>query len=122
VTSPSGSGFTTAYPCNQGRPNASNNNFVKNQTVNFVLTDVTGGSLSVAQAVTNSQGQAKTFYNASNATSAANGVRVDATVQGTAVTDLVQLTVAQRQVFISFGTGNQIEEPNQASTRRNGFR
>ena len=63
------------------------NNFVKNQTVNFVLTDVSGGSLSVAQAVTNSQGQAKTFYNASNATSAANGVRVDATVQGTAVTD-----------------------------------
>jgi hypothetical protein len=92
-------------------------NFVKNQTVNFVLTDVTGGSLSVAQAVTNSQGQAKTFYNASNATSAANGVRVDATVQGTAVTDFVQLTVAQRQVFISFGTGNQIEEPNQAQYR-----
>jgi hypothetical protein len=92
-------------------------NFVKNQTVNFVLTDVTSGSLSVAQAVTNSQGQAKTFYNASNATSAANGVRVDATVQGTAVTDFVQLTVAQRQVFISFGTGNQIEEPNQAQYR-----
>jgi len=89
-------------------------NFVKNQTVNFVLTDVTGGSLSVANAVTNSQGQAKTFYNASNATSGANGVRVDATVQGTAVTDFVQLTVAQRQVFISFGTGNSIEEPNTA--------
>ncbi len=89
-------------------------NFVKNQTVNFVLTDVTGGQLSVAQAVTNSQGQAKTFYNASNATSAANGVRVDATVQGTAVTGFVQLTVAQRQAFISFGTGNEIEEPNQA--------
>jgi hypothetical protein len=89
-------------------------NFVKNQTVNFVLTDVTGGSLSVAQAVTDSQGQAKTFYNASSATSAANGVRVDATVQGTAVTDFALITVAQRQVFISFGTGNQIEEPNQA--------
>jgi hypothetical protein len=92
-------------------------NFVKNQTVNFVLTDVTGGSLSVAQAITNSQGQAKTFYNASNATSAANGVRVDATVSGTAVTDFVQLTVAQRQVFVSFGTGNEIEEPNQAQYR-----
>jgi Big-like domain-containing protein len=92
-------------------------NFVKNQTVNFVLTDVTGGSLSVAQAVTDSQGQAKTFYNASNATSAANGVRVDATVQGTAITDFVQITVAQRQVFLSFGTGNQIEEPNQAQYR-----
>jgi hypothetical protein len=92
-------------------------NFVKNQTVNFVLTDVTGGQLSVAQAVTNSQGQARTLYNASNSTSAANGVRIDATVQGTAVTDFVQLTVAQRQVFLSFGTGNQIEEPNQAQYR-----
>jgi hypothetical protein len=93
------------------------NNFVKNQTVNFVLTDVSGGSLSVAQAVTNSQGQAKTFYNASNSTSAANGVRVDATVQGTAVTDSALITVAQRQVFVSFGTGNEIEEPNQAQYR-----
>jgi Bacterial Ig-like domain (group 1) len=93
-------------------------NFVKNQTVNFVLTDVTGGSLSVAQAVTNSQGQAKTFYNASNATSAADGVRIDATVQGTAVTDFAKLTVAQRQVFISFGTGNEIEEPNQAQYKQ----
>ena len=92
-------------------------NFVKNQTVSFVLTDVTGGSLSVAQAVTNSQGQAKTFYNASNATSAANGVRIDATVQGTAVTDFAQVTVAQRQVLVSFGTGNEIEEPNQAQYR-----
>jgi hypothetical protein len=89
-------------------------NFVKNQTVNFVLTDVTGGSLSVAQAVTNSQGQAKTFYNASNSTSAANGVRVDATVQGTSVTDFAQITVAQRQVFLAFGTGNDIVEPNPA--------
>jgi Bacterial Ig-like domain (group 1) len=93
------------------------NNFVKNQTVNFVLTDVSGGQLSVAQSVTNSQGQAKTFYNASNSTSAANGVRVDATVQGTAVTDHALITVAQRQVFVSFGTGNEIEEPNQAQYR-----
>jgi len=92
-------------------------NFVKNQTVSFILTDVTGGSLSVAQAVTNSQGQAKTFYNAGNSTSAANGVRIDATVQGTAVTDFAQITVAQRQVFVSFGTGNEIEEPNQAQYR-----
>jgi hypothetical protein len=37
VTQPSGSGFTTVYPCNQGRPTASNNNFVAGQTIpNFV--------------------------------------------------------------------------------------
>lgn len=88
-----------------------NGNLVKNRVVNFVLTDSTGGSLSVAQATTNSQGRAQTFYNASNTTSAVDGVRIDATVQGTAVTDFVTLTVAQRQVFISIGTGNTIEEP-----------
>ncbi|HVY64958.1 MAG TPA: Ig-like domain-containing protein [Gammaproteobacteria bacterium] len=87
-------------------------NLVKNQFVNFVLTDTTGGSLSVAQAKTNSQGRAQTFYNASSTTSRVDGVRIDATVQGTAVTDFVALTVAQRQVFISIGTGNTILSPN----------
>jgi hypothetical protein len=42
-----------------------------------------------------------------------DGVRIDATVQGLpAVTDFVALTVAQRQVFISLGTGNTILTPN----------
>jgi len=90
-------------------------NLVKNQTVTFVLDDVTGGSLSVAQAITSSQGRAQTFYTASSTTSAVNGVHIDATVQGfPAATDTVDLTVAQRQVFISIGTGNEIEEPNTA--------
>lgn len=94
-------------------------NLVKNQTVTFVLDDKSNGSLSVAQAVTNSQGRAQTFYNASSSTSGVNGVRIDATVVGTpAATDFVQLTVAQREVFISVGTGNQIEEPNQAQYRK----
>jgi hypothetical protein len=88
-------------------------NLVKNKTVAFVLTDTTGGSLSVAQAITNSQGRAQTFYNASSTTSRVDGVRIDATVQGLpAVTNFVALTVAQRQVFISLGTGNIINTPN----------
>jgi hypothetical protein len=91
-----------------------NGNLVKNQLVNFVLTDITGGSLSVAQLATNSQGRAQTFYNAGTTTSAVDGVRIDATVQGTAVTDFVNLTVARREVFISLGTGNEIAEPNTA--------
>jgi hypothetical protein len=64
-------------------------------------------------------GRAQTVYRASTATSAANGVRIDATVQGLpAVTDDVRLTVAQRELFISIGTGNSIEERNQAQYRR----
>jgi len=93
-------------------------NLVKNKAIDFVLTDTTGGSLSVAQAVTNTQGRAQTFYNASNSTSAVDGVRIDATVQGLpAVTDFVALTVAQRQVFISLGTGNEIFEDNPVQYR-----
>jgi hypothetical protein len=95
-----------------------NGNLVKNRVVNFVLTDPTGGALSVAQATTSSQGRAQTFYNASNTTSAVDGVRIDATVQGTAVADFVNLTVAQRQVFVSIGTGNEIDEPNTAQYRK----
>ncbi|GLH97149.1 CAP domain-containing protein [Phytohabitans aurantiacus] len=37
VTEPVGAGYTTAYPCLEGRPTASNNNYVKGQTIpNFV--------------------------------------------------------------------------------------
>lgn len=94
-------------------------NLVKNQKVNFVLNDTTGGSLSVAQATTNSQGRAQTFYSASNTSSAVDGVRVDAVVVGfPAVTDFVNLTVAQREVFFTMGTGNEIAEPNPAQYKQ----
>jgi hypothetical protein len=92
-------------------------NLVKNQTVTFTLDDVTGGSLSVAQGITNSQGRVQTFYTSSTQTSAANGVVVTAAVQGTALSDTVNLTVAERELFISLGTGNSIEEPNVAQYR-----
>jgi hypothetical protein len=45
VTAPSEAGFTTAYPCDEGLPNTSNNNFVAGQTIaNFaaVKTDRSG--------------------------------------------------------------------------------
>jgi len=96
------------------------NNLVKNAPVSFTLTDVTGGSLSVAGANTDSQGQARTFYTASTTTSANNGVIVTATVQGTnpVIENTVALTVAQRELFISIGTGNSIFEPNTAQYRK----
>lgn len=95
-----------------------NGNLVKNQTVNFVLTDVSGGSLTIPSAITDSQGRAQTTYTASSATSAVDGVRIDATVQGTTITDSVFLTVAQREMFITLGTGNEISEPNTAQYQK----
>ena len=93
------------------------NNLVKNAVVNFDLQDVTGGQLSVASATTDSQGRATTFYTSSSTTSSQNGVVITATVQGTAISDSVGLTVAQRELFISIGTGNTIFEPNSAQYR-----
>lgn len=87
-------------------------NLVKNQNIDFTLADVTGGTLSVGTAVTDSQGRAQTVYTASSTTSANGGVVITATVRGTAITDDVALTVARREVFISLGTGNEIAEPS----------
>lgn len=95
-----------------------NGNLVKNQTVSFVLDDVTGGWLTAASAVTNSQGRAQTTYNASSTTSSVEGVHIAATVQGSAVTAETDLTVAARAVFISLGTGNEISEPSTAQYRK----
>ncbi len=90
------------------------NNLVEGHSVTFSLADVTGGTLSLASALTNSQGVAQTVYTASTTTSANNGVGVTATVQGTAVKDTATLTVAGQTVFLSFGTGNLVDVLNEA--------
>jgi len=93
------------------------NNFVKNQKITFNLQDVTVGQLSSAVVTTDSQGRARSVYTAGNGSSGNNEVLVSAAVQNTTVQGQVQLTVAQQQVFISLGTGNDVVEPNQAAYR-----
>jgi hypothetical protein len=100
------------------------NNLVKNQRVIFSLTDVSGGSIFPASAVTDSFGRASTVYTAGLAPSAKDGVIIDGRVEGTPPTcnpadpiptgpcDRVTLTVAQRSLFITLGTGNLIEAPS----------
>jgi hypothetical protein len=87
-----------------------NNNLVQGATVNFQLvTDPTNGSLSVASATTNAQGQAQTVYTAGNSSSGANGVSISATIGGTAITNNALLTVGGQAAFLSLGTGNTID-------------
>ena len=87
-----------------------NGNLVKNKKIKFVLTDISGGSISPATAVTNSSGSASTVYT-SNSTSAKDAVSIEAIVEDTpAITDTVNLTVSDRELFISLGTGNKVEE------------
>lgn len=97
----------------------SEGNRVFGQRVIFTLDDVSGGGLTEGLAVTNAQGEARTVYQAGSVTSGSESVTVTATVDGTAppVTDSVALTVARRELFIAFGTGNTVEEPNPTDYR-----
>jgi Bacterial Ig-like domain (group 1) len=96
-------------------------NLVKNQTVNFALADVSGGSIFPASAITDSFGRASTVYTAGTVSSAQDGVLIKAQVSGTGACDptvavptgpcdQVTLTVAQQSLFITLGTGNDIQE------------
>jgi len=85
-------------------------NLVKNKVINFNLDDVTGGGISPPTAVTDSNGNASTEYT-SNTVSAQDDVSINAIVVDTpSVNDTVTLTVADRELFITLGTGNTIEE------------
>lgn len=87
-----------------------NGNLVKNKTIKFELEDISGGEIFPATAVTDSNGSASTVYSSNN-TSAQNGVAITATViDNISVTDTVNLTVADRELFITLGTGNTLEE------------
>ena len=68
VTQPESEGFTTAYPCSEGRPVASNNNYVPGQTTpNFVMarSDASGDlclyTLSAAHLIWDQVGQTTAF-------------------------------------------------------------
>lgn len=85
-------------------------NLVQNQTVDFTLQDVTGGSLSIASAVTDVQGIAQTVYTASHTASASNGVSITATVHNTAITKTATLTVSGAALHVIIGTGDKLVE------------
>jgi len=87
----------------------SKGNPVKGKAVNFTLTnDPSGGTLSPSRATTNSQGEASVFFIAGTSPSGQNGVEIKATVEGTALTKTVNLTVGGVALFVSLGTGNKI--------------
>ncbi|MFO1468110.1 MAG: Ig-like domain-containing protein [Steroidobacteraceae bacterium] len=87
------------------------NNLVEGQTIDFsTINDVTGGSLSPAVALTDSQGRAQTVYTASPTASASSGVTVQAVVRGTSpvISGTADLTVGGKTVKLALGTGNVI--------------
>ena len=90
-----------------------NGNRVKNQRVTFnIVQDTGGGTISVGEGITDSQGQVSTVFTSGGSPSSKDGVIISATVANTAITNQVTLTVGQRALFIDLGTGNSIEESN----------
>ena len=85
------------------------NNLVAGQQVEFLLTDISGGRITQGSAITDDFGRASTTYIAGPSTTAANGVAIKATVTGTDVAEIANLTVAKQSLFVTIGSGNVIE-------------
>ena len=91
-------------------------NLVKNQVIDFlIVADDSFGQLSVGSAVTDSQGSATVFYTAGLVSGTPNGVTISATVRGTMVAGMVNLTVARKELDLVIGTGNDIFSPTSAT-------
>jgi hypothetical protein len=92
-----------------------NGNLVKGKVINFLVDDVSGGTISPNQATTDRSGIASTVYT-SNAVSSFEAVKVYATVADRpSVSGFTSLTVGDRAFDISIGTGRLIEAPEQSS-------
>jgi hypothetical protein len=103
------------------RDGTASNNLVKNAAVAFtIISDPTGGALTQpAVVITGSDGAATVSYIAGTSSSASNGVQIRAQIQGGSnASSVVSLTVGQKALFISAGTGNSIATPDSATYRQ----
>jgi hypothetical protein len=96
---------------------ASQGNPVKNAKVSFsIISDSSGGTLSQpSEVLTGSDGSATISYIAGTTTTAVDGVVIQASVVSPITpnaTSTAKLSVTQRSLFISAGTGNTILTPN----------
>ncbi|WP_417500878.1 Ig-like domain-containing protein [Marinobacter sp.] len=94
-----------------------NNNLVKNQLVNFqIIADGSSGNLSSSTGLTDSLGRVSTTYTAGQSISARNGVVIRASAaDNSSVAGTLSMTVARRALRVVIGTGNSIQEPDEAS-------
>lgn len=96
-----------------------NNNLVKNQTVNFTLTeDPSGGRLEPSTAKTDSNGKATVAYIAGTTSSSTNGVKIKATT-GASIEANTTLTVSDIALFISIGGGPTVTSLDEQTYKKN---
>ncbi|RZT06046.1 hypothetical protein SAMN05216319_4730 [Duganella sp. CF402] len=100
------------------RDGTAQNNLVKNATVAFsILSDPSGGSLTQPAVVTTgADGVATTSFIAGTSATATDGVQIQAKlIGGSGPSAVAKLTVAQKSLFISAGTGNTVGVPSSAT-------
>lgn len=118
---PNGAGSTANQANVVARVTDSAANPVTGVTVNFSqLQDLSGGQLSQASAVTDTNGQASVKYIAGPNSTASGGVVLRGAVASNAlVSNTFPLTVNQSALFIALGTGNTILNDNEQTYRKN---
>ncbi|MCF2946692.1 Ig-like domain-containing protein [Paraglaciecola aquimarina] len=89
-------------------------NLVKGKTVSFNADDVSGGDIFPAEAVTDSNGLASAVFT-SNTVTNEDGITITVTESESKLSASTKLTIADRAQFISIGTGNEIEAPDETS-------
>jgi hypothetical protein len=97
------------------RDGTAQNNLVKNAAVAFsILSDPSGGKLTEPSSVsTGTDGAAGTSFIAGSSVTPTDGVRIQARlVGGSNAAATATLTVAQKSLFISAGTGNTVLTPD----------
>lgn len=100
------------------RDGTAQNNLVKGATVAFsIVSDPSGGSLTQPAVVTTgADGTATTSFIAGTSATALNGVQIQAKlVGGSGPSAIARLTVSQKSLFISAGTGNTVGVPSSAT-------
>jgi hypothetical protein len=99
------------------RDGTAQNNVVKNAQVAFsIATDPSGGTLTQpALVITGADGAATVSFIAGTNPSAKDGVQIRASIiGGSGASAVASLTVAQKSLFISAGTGNTVSVPSSA--------
>lgn len=95
-------------------------NAVANRQVNFTILedDGNGGSLSTPTASTDANGRAQVQFISGALSTRTNGVVLQGTVAGTAVSGTAVLTVNGQALFISIGFGNTISNKDETTYRK----
>lgn len=101
------------------RDGTTQNNLVKNASVNFsIVSDPSGGHLNQPSVLTTgSDGSASVVYVAGTSPAGLNGVKIQAQIiQGASTASVIaMLTVSKQSLFITAGTGNTVATPTSAT-------